>query len=126
MTTSEKFYSDVIRTLKNQSPENQKIEYIRQLFLKSNRFSPDLADTIFNYWQETQKTKIQEEQAEWISVANKLLQGDFFNTTSHEERSIFSTQDLQELCTLVNYEAEELPLDILTELMSVFTHYHIL
>ena len=136
MDVIEKFYADVRRIIKFDRANNASYDGLRAsksvgtLFINQNRDISELANSIVDYWQNTyilNSPNIQTEPSEnsitWLAAAYALLDGDFENSASNEEKTIFTQDDWQELCELVNYEAQDLPLDLLTSLMSSFTEH---
>lgn len=139
MDIIEKFYADIKRTVKYDRANNANYDGIRaskevsKLFVNQNRDIQELAQSIADYWvnsyiisSATPNTEPSEKNITWIGAAFALLDGDFENSASDEEKSIFTKKDWKELCSLVNYEAEDLPLDLLTSLMSSFTEHNAL
>ncbi len=139
MDIIEKFYADVRRIIKFDRANNANYDGIRAskavgaLFVNQNRDITELANSIVDYWQNTyilnssnSQTEPSENSITWIAAAYALLDGDFENSASDEEKAIFTQDDWKELCSLVNYEAQDLPLDLLTSLMSSFTEHNAL
>ena len=139
MDVIEKFYADVRRIIKFDRANNASYDGIRaskaagNLFVNQNKDIGELANSIVDYWQNTyilNSPNLQSEPTEnsitWLAAAYALLDGDFENSASDEEKAIFSQADWKELCELVNYEAQDLPLDLLTSLMSSFTNHNAL
>ena len=86
-----------------------------------------IADYWFNtYIAERQGSEQQPsaQNIEWLAAAAELLNGNL--GAQDEDCDIFSMRDWKELRTLVDYEAEDLPISVLTYLMSVFTERKVL
>ncbi len=139
MDTIEKFYADIKRTIKYDRANNANYDGIRaskevaKLFVNQNRDIQELAQSIADYWlnnyilvSEDSNGEPSENAITWIGAVFALLEGDFENSASEEEKTIFSQKDWKELCSLVNYEAQDLPLDLLTSLMASFTEHNAL
>ncbi|MFI3258145.1 MAG: hypothetical protein R3Y36_07610 [Spirochaetales bacterium] len=131
----EKFYSDVRLIIKRDRSDNggnydsmRASKSIARHFISLNKDLGDLPQNITDYWISTYiersdcpEKEPTEEHITWLGAATALLDGSFDEHASDEEKSAFSKADWKELCELVNYEAEELPIDILSSLMTVFT-----
>ncbi len=140
MDTIEKFYSDAKRIIKYDRANNagaydgfRASKQIGKHFISLYKDLGDLPYSIADYWEKTyieQSTSTAEEPTEkniiWLAAIIALLEGDFFQNASDLEKKALSHDDWKELCSLVNYEAEDLPLELLTSLMSVFTEKKVL
>ncbi len=140
MNSIEKFYTDVNRIVKHDRANNagnydgkRACKAVSKLFISLNKDLGELPTYIADYWENTYinaSQSIQEEPSvkstTWLAAALALLEGNFFSSASDQEKTAFSIDDWKELCKIVNYEAEDLPLDLLTSLMSVFTEKKVL
>ncbi len=140
MDIIEKFYADVKRILKQDRLNNggnyeslRASKAVAKHFSSCNKDIAPLANSIAEYWLETyivnsatKEVEPSEKNITWLGAVLCLLEGDFFTNANDEEKNILSTNDWKELCSLVNYEAQDLPLDVLSSLMSVFTEKKVL
>jgi hypothetical protein len=79
-----------------------------------------LTDSVFAYWEKTYiytSSDIQNEPTE--NNLNKLSSMLAFLSNSDENQELLTQEDWKELSELVNYEAEDLPLDVLQDLMGI-------
>lgn len=125
MDLIQKFYSDVKKTKKYCTPYSNKsyAEIISSLFVKNNRHIQSLAQSLADWWLEKYVQPLEQNQdAGGISddIIEKL--GSVYALLENDPENIMNlnAEDFKELCTLVNYEAEDLPLELLNSLMSVF------
>ena len=93
---------------------------MNSLFLRSTSCPADLARSVFEYWEneyifnsQNQKEEPSEENSQKLAAMLAFLED------SDEFQSVLTQKDWQELGDLVNYEAEDLPVDILQSLMRV-------
>ncbi len=127
MTDIGKFLSDVNRVLKHDRQENSgKSNYDRvrddicNLFERVSDSPVSLTDSVFAYWEKTYiytSSDIQNEPTE--NNLNKLSSMLAFLSNSDENQELLTQEDWKELSELVNYEAEDLPLDVLQDLMGI-------
>lgn len=125
MDNIQKFNSDIEKIKKyNRSQsfyDGQKAcNEIAELFVRSNPSVKELAMAVSDYWMQAYinssldlKNEPSEKNVAKLSAMHALLQSD----SQTEE---LSENDWKELCSIVNAEAEDLPMDLLNELMSVF------
>ena len=127
MTDIGKFLSDVEKLKKHDRQNNGgKPDYnriaddLRRLFERSTSCPGELPGSIYEYWENTYIFNGADLTYE-PSADNAAKLGAFlaFLDNSDEDRDLITTDDWQELGRLVNYEAEDLPVDILQELMMV-------
>lgn len=127
MTDIGKFLSDIQRIKKRDRQNNAGIpDYnriykdINNLFLRYAYCSADLARSVFEYW-ENEYIFSSENQSEEPTTENSNRLAAFlaFLEGSNEFQDLISKNDWKELCDLVNYEAEVLPVDLLQSLMSI-------
>lgn len=131
MTEIGKFMADVQRALKHDRQEhsgksdyNRVVNQIRSLFERSTSVGNSLADSVFEYWENAYVFNA-EDQAAQPSEENteKLAAFLAFLNNNEEDREKISEEDWKELGDLVNYEADDLPLEILQELMKVLVSH---
>ncbi len=140
MNTIEKFYADAKRIIKHDRANNvagydgtRASQSVSKHFISLYRDLGELPYSIAKYWEEKYiKTavNINEEPSEknitWLASLIALLEGDFYQNASESEKEALSKEDWEELCMLVNSEAGDIPLDLLTSLMAVFTEKKVL
>lgn len=127
MTDIGKFLSDIQRIKKHDrqnnsgNPDYNRIfRELNSLFLRSTSCPADLARSVFEYWEneyvfnsQNQKEEPSEENSQKLAAMLAFLED------SDEFQSVLTQKDWQELGDLVNYEAEDLSVDILQSLMRV-------
>lgn len=127
MTDIGKFLSDIQRIKKHDrqnnsgNPDYNRIfRELNSLFLRSISCPADLARSVFEYWEneyifnsQNQKEEPSEENSQKLAAMLAFLED------SDEFQSVLTQKDWQELRDLINYEAEDLPVDILQSLMRV-------
>ena len=127
MTDIGKFLSDIQRIKKHDrqnnggNPDYNRIfRDLNSLFLRSTSCPADLARSVFEYWEneyvfnsQNQKEEPSEENSQKLAAMLAFLED------SDEFQSVLTQKDWQELRDLINYEAEDLPVDILQSLMRV-------
>ena len=127
MTDIGKFLSDIQRIKKHDrqnhsgNPDYNRIfRDLNNLFLRSTSCPADLARSVFEYWEneyifnsQNQKEEPSEENSQKLAAMLAFLED------SDEFQSVLTQKDWQELRDLINYEAEDLPVDILQSLMRV-------
>ena len=127
MTDIGKFLSDVQKILKHERQNNSgKINYnkisgdLRKLFERSTSCPGELPGSIFEYWENEyilNSADIENEPSlEHIQKLGAFLG---FLDNSDEDQDLITQSDWEQLNQLVNYEAEDMPIEILTELMSI-------
>ncbi len=127
MTDIGKFLSNIQRIKKHDrqnnsgNPDYNRIfRELNSLFLRSTSCPADLARSVFEYWEneyifnsQNQKEEPSEENSQKLAAMLAFLED------SDEFQSVLTQKDWQELGDLVNYEAEDLPVDVLQSLMRV-------
>lgn len=127
MTDIGKFLSDIQRIKKHDrqnhsgNPDYNRIfRDLNSLFLRSTSCPADLARSVFEYWEneyifnsQNQKEEPSEENSQKLAAMLAFLED------SDEFQNLLTQKDWQELRDLVNYEAEDLPVDVLQSLMRV-------
>ena len=88
--------------------------------MRSTSCPADLARSVFEYWEneyvfssQNQKEEPSEENSQKLAAMLAFLED------SDEFQNLLIQKDWQELRDLVNYEAEDLPVDVLQSLMRV-------
>ena len=127
MTDINKFLSDIQKTMKFTRQNNGgKLEYsrvkndIQKLFERNASAVGELADSVFEYWENEyiyRSADLGEEPTE--ENRNRLAAYLAFLENSDEYQDLISDDDWQEFGRLVNFEAEDLPVDVLQDLMKV-------
>ena len=126
MTEIQKFKSDVQRTIKHERADNngrfnseRAIQKIIALFIRTSSVPGNLSRAVAYYWKEScidQSTEPQNEPTETnIQKLGAMLS---FLEDADEDEEVLTQEDWTELSDLVNYEAEDLPIEILQSLMS--------
>lgn len=127
MTDIGKFLSDIQKIKKrdrqnnNGNPNYERIyKDLVNLFLRYASCPADLTRSVFEYWEneyifssENQKEEPTEKNATRLAAFLAFLEN------SDEFQDLICERDWQELGDLVNYEAEDLPVDLLQNLMRV-------
>ena len=127
MTDIGKFLSDLDKIKKharNNKPGFSGYNDIRDelcnLFERATSCPTGLPGSIFEYWENTYVLNsadlTYEPSADNAAKLGAMLA---FLDNSDEDQDLISSEDWQELGRLVNYEAEDLPVDILQDLMTV-------
>ncbi|MCQ2592612.1 MAG: hypothetical protein MJ188_07485 [Treponema sp.] len=127
MTVIGKFLSDVEKIKKHDrhnnggNPDYNRIaQDLRNLFERSTSCPGELPGSIFEYWEKeyifNSEDLKEEPTSENIAKLAAMLG---FLDNSDEDQELISDDDWQELGKLVGYESEDLPIDILQELMMI-------
>ncbi|MBR5647234.1 MAG: hypothetical protein IKX23_11395 [Treponema sp.] len=127
MTDIGKFLSDVEKIKKHERQNNSgKCDYnrikndLRSLFERSTSCPIGLPGSIFEYWETTYiltSPDISEEPtSDSIGKLGAMLA---FLDNSDEDQELLTNDDWKEIGQLVNYEAEDLPVDILQDMMMI-------
>ena len=127
MTNIEKFLTDLQKIVKRDRQNNSgKSDYnrfykdIRNLFIRSTSCPTDLPGAVFEYWENEYVFKSNDVASEPSEEnSNRLTALLAFLEDSDEYQELLTQNDWEELGQLVNYEAEDLPVDILQDLMKV-------
>lgn len=127
MTDIGKFLSDVQKHLKHERQNNSgKVNYnnvkndLRNLFERATSCTGELPGSIYEYWESEyiyKSVNIEEEPT--LENIQKLGAFLAFLDNSDEDQELITNEDWMQLGQLVNYEAEDLPIDLLTELMTI-------
>ena len=131
MDSIQKLYTDIRKIAKHGRTED--LQSVCETI--SHRFSalfPDLGilpESVADYWVTNRilnsaqpENEPSEKNLLWLITAADILNG----TYSENGQNEFSAKDWEQLRDMVRYEAEDLPLDKLTELMSLFVAKKIL
>ena len=133
MTNIDKFYSDVQKIKKKERSENPIYDgrkaslAVASMFESMNRDLGDLPRSIGEYWITNYidtSTDISneptDEHVEWLLTVLSFLDG------SLEPNMDLPKKDWKALLDFINYEAESLPIDVLTDLMAVIVSKKVL
>ncbi len=127
MTDIGKFLSDVDKIKKHDRQNNSgKPDYnrianeLRNLFERASTCPGELPGSLYEYWEKEyvlNSADIAEEPtAENLGKLGAMLA---YLNNSNEDQELLSAEDWKEIGVLVGYEAEDLPVDILRDLMSI-------
>lgn len=128
MDDIQKFYSDIEKIKKHERADNggnydglRVCNTICDFFEKNNSSLAGLGTSFAGYWMDTyinSSEKMEEEPTaehiDKLAAMQSLLEG----STDYTE--CLTQDDWKELCSLTNYEAEDLPIEILNDLMIIF------
>lgn len=127
MTDINKFLSDMQKVLKHDRQNNGgKSSYdrvkgdLRRLFERNAAAVGELADSVFEYWENEyiyRSADLTWEPGE--ENQNRLAAYLAFLENSDEYQELISDDDWQELGRLVNFEAEDLDVGVLQDLMKI-------
>lgn len=125
MNDIQKFQADVKRIIKHDRADNggsydgiRASKSIAELFISSNKDCQGLAQSVSELWltKITSSLKTEEEPSEnnlsWLYDVQEFMDGTLDGDT------VLTKADFEELRELIGYEAEELPVDMLTSMMS--------
>ncbi len=134
MTDIEKFTSDVAKLKKmdrhehnNVNDYNRLSDPLANLFARSSQVDKSLAGTIFDYWEKNyiwNQADLTEAPAD--DAIAKLAAFLAFLNNSDENSELVSKEDWKNLAELVNFEAEDMDIEKLTELMAILVDHHAL
>lgn len=126
MTDVDKFYADIQRIKKRDRADNPTYDGLRasnavvSLFEQSNRDLGDLPHSIGDYWirnyiekSSDMNNEPTDENTEWLITVLSFLDG------SLESKHDIPKKDWKAILEFIDYEAESLPINVLTDLMSV-------
>ena len=131
MTDIRKFVTDLEKIKKIFRQNNSgKCDYnklqkdIRNLFERSTSCPTGLPASIFEYWENQYIYKSADLGEEPTSDnINKLAAFLAFLENTDEYQELITDEDWEEIGPLVNYEAEDLPVDILQNLMMILVSH---
>ena len=127
MTDIGKFLSDVEKVKKHARQNNGGTsnydaikEDLRNLFERATSCPGELPGSIFEYWEKEYIYNCPDLTYEPSDEnANKLGAFLAFLDNSDEDQNLISDKDWSEIGQLVNYESEELPVDVLQDLIMI-------
>ncbi|MGI5174424.1 hypothetical protein H0R92_12615 [Treponema sp. OMZ 840] len=136
MDDIQKLYSDIKRIIKHDRAHNDGMyngerasKAVADYFSSLYRELGNLPAEIAGYWlkrcifsSQNPETEPSEKSISWLLNAADILNG----TYTGENDTDFSQSDWKELREIINYEAEQLPIDTLTELMSILMSKNVL
>ena len=127
MTDINKFLTDIQKSIKHDRQNNSgKTDYnrvkndLRRLFERNAAAVGELADSVYEYWENEyiyRSADMSEEPTE--ENQNRLAAYLAFLENSDEYQELISDDDWNEFGRLVNFEAEELDVDVLQDLMKI-------
>ena len=127
MTDINKFLSDMQKSLKfarqnngGKSDYNRVKNDLRRLFERNAAMVGELADSVFEYWENEyiyRSADLTWEPSE--ENQNRLAAYLAFLENSDEYQELISDADWNEFGRLVNFEAEDLDVDVLQDLMKI-------
>ncbi len=124
MTEIGKFVADVGRIMKHaRAAGGNSVRYadvssdLRGLFVRASGCPGGLPESVFGFWESEYSPDVPDGILS-DSAQEKLAALLAFVAGSDEYRDVLDGNDWNTLARLVNYEAEDLPLDILNSLMS--------
>ncbi len=127
MTDINKFLSDIQKSLKHdrqnhggKSDYNRVKEELRRLFERNAAAVGELADSVFEHWENQYIYRSSDISAEPTEEnQNRLTAYLAFLENSDEYQEFISDEDWNEFGRLVNFEAEDLDVGILQDLMKI-------
>ena len=129
MTVTEKFLSDIARIRKREWQTSGSCTYdsirkeLRRLFENSSLCPGELSGSVFEYWENTYSAQFDSNSSD-SPVFDKLAgMLSFLNKDTEFEESL-TQEDWNEIGKLTGYEAEDLPMDFLQELMSILVNHN--
>ena len=130
MDNISKLYADAQRIKKHYRAEHGKYDggevcgQIKELFGRNNGHVKSLALSYADYWYDTYIMNSAEMATEPTEQHLKVL-GSMQGLIDNEAEQIteLSQDDWTELCELTNYEAEDLPLEFLNDIMILFVDH---
>lgn len=130
MTDIGKFLSDVQKLKKHERQNSGSCSYdkiknnLRNLFERASTCPTDLPGSLFEYWENEYVYKSENFAEEPTDQSlGKLGAMLAFLDNSDEDDVLLSFDDWKEMGQLVNYEAEDLPVDILQDLMMILVNH---
>lgn len=123
MTDIEKFLSDIQKSIKHDRQTYGKTEYnrirgdIRKLFEREAAI-PELSASVFEYWENSYIYKSVEEEPSEKNCRRLAAMLAFLQDNDEFEEEL-SGDDWDELSRLVNFESEDLDIDVLQNLMKI-------
>lgn len=126
-----KFLSDVEKIVKKDRQNNGgKNDYrrfkkdLQNLFCRTSVCDGELPNSVYEYWENEYINKssdpLYEPKQDNIAKLGAFL--GFLNNDDQDE-DLISDNDWQELGRLVNYEAEDMPIEVLQDLMKILVNH---
>lgn len=132
MDSIQKFYSDIEKMKKHYRAQNpgrydgQAVcTQVADLFESNNRNAGALAHSFAEYWMNTYiipSTQMEEEPTSQNQDKLVAMQSLLNTSEDSNDYTALTRDDWKELCELTKYEAEDLPLDLLNDLMMIFVN----
>lgn len=128
MTTIEKFYSDIQKTMKYDRANNgghydgkRACEAIAKLFENYNKDVPGVARQISDYWMNTYVLASEDLANEPSELNKDRLRAfySFINNDNSEILNVLTDDDWENLRDFVNFEAETIDINALQDMMSI-------
>lgn len=131
MNDLQKFQADINRIIKHDRADNGGIydgirasRKIAELFISCNKDCQSLAGSITERWLSKVEAGADEQPSEqnlnWLFDVQEFLDGTLTGDT------VLTYEDFVELRDLVNYEAEELPVEMLTTMLNTIMEHNAL
>ena len=125
MDVIQKFFSDIEKIKKHNRDASGKlntnavVSQIEKLFETNNRGFCDLPHTLVEYWEKQYASQELDSGVEDLSreCIDKLCAMQAF-LNNDDETDCLTHEDWQEIADAVNYEAEDLDMEILSQMMS--------
>lgn len=130
MDNISKFYADAQRIKKHYRANNsrydgQKVcEEVKNLFARNNPQVKSLALSFGDYWfneyivnSAEMENEPTQQHLEILGAMQALMDNE------PEQTAALCQKDWQELCSLTNYEAEDLPIEFLNDIMIIFVDH---
>ncbi len=126
MIDLKRFYSETQRCLKHERSEQDVYDglaasrAVASVFVSFNKGLGELPNALASYWMDTYIKSAEDlskeptqEHIDWLASILTLIEGEFEN---HQD---FSQKDWEEIRSLADSEAEDLPIDVLQNIMTV-------
>lgn len=130
MTIEEKFLSDVARIRKHEWQTKNCCTYVsisrdlRRLFENASLCPGELAGSLYDYWENHYSALFDASSEESSDVLEKLAAMLSFLNKGTEYEEKLNQDDWTEIGRLTGYEAEDMPLDFLQDLMAVLVKHN--
>ena len=128
-----KFYADVQRCLKHERADNNEnydglraCRAVKKLFVSYFRGLENIAEPLAEYWEQTyilQSKNLEDEPQKQYRLARKCYR--LINGELEADRN-FPQKDCVEINNVVNAEAEDIPIDVLSSIMSTLVERKVL
>ena len=127
MDSTQKFISDIEKIKKYEranctgSYNGEKVcNQIRDLFERNHKDAESLAGSWWEYWYDSYIRGNDMNEAPDTNAINKIAAMQALLENQAEDAEALNDKDFKELCSLTNIEAEDLPIDLLNDLMMIF------